>query len=108
MEPDLEKEMLNIVKELEKRLEEMDNREVQKIIDDLVNVERRSNKDTNRKSLELGLLPHEVKSILGEPDFIDTITDIDGIRYDMWSYTKSEVIRRLYFEDLFLVRMEEE
>ena len=108
MEPNLKEEMQNIVKELEKRLEEMDKREVQKIIDDLVNIERRSNQDSNKKSLELGLLPHEVKSILGEPDFIDTITDMDGIRYDMWSYTKSDSKKRLYFEDLFLVRMEEE
>ena len=108
MEPDLEEEMMMIVKELEKRLEEMDKREVQKIIDDLVNIERRPNQNSNKKNLELGLLPHEVKSILGEPDFIDTITDIDGIRYDMWSYTKLNVTKRLYFEDLFLVRMEEE
>jgi tetratricopeptide (TPR) repeat protein len=108
MEPDLEEEMMMIVKELENRLEEMDKREVQKIIDDLVNIERRPNQNSNKKNLELGLLPHEVKSILGEPDFIDTITDIDGIRYDMWSYTKLNVTKRLYFEDLFLVRMEEE
>ena len=108
MEPELTIDMENIVKELEQRLKEMDKREVQKIIDDIVNIDRRPNKNLNKKKLELGLLPHEVMEILGEPDIVDTITGVDGTRYDMWSYQKADVIKRLYFEDLFLVRMEEE
>ena len=48
MEPDLEEEMMMIVKELENRLEEMDKREV-KIIVDLVNIERRPNQNSNGK-----------------------------------------------------------
>tara|TARA_B000000557_G_scaffold123656_1_gene100243 strand:+ start:5099 stop:6916 length:1818 start_codon:yes stop_codon:yes gene_type:complete len=108
MEPELAIDMENIVKELEKRLEEMDKREVQKIIDDIVNIDRRPNENLNKKKLELGLLPHEVIEILGEPDNVDTITGADGTRYDMWSYKKSDLTKRLYFEDLFLIRMEEE
>ena len=46
------------------------------------------------------ITPHEVKSILGEPDFIDTITDIDQLDM-MWSYTKLNVqndcILKIYF-----------
>ena len=79
----------------------MDKREVQKIIDDIVNIDRRPNENLNKKKLELGLLPHEVIEILGEPDNVDTITGADGTRYDMWSYKKSDLTKRLYFEDLF-------
>lgn len=108
MEPKLEVEMGNIVKELESRLAEMDRREVQAVVDEIINAERQHQQKTKRPKLELGLLPHEVEFILGKPEHEDSITDNYGIRHDMWSYPTETGSKRLYFEDFFLVRIEED
>ncbi len=108
MQPELEREMGNIVLELESRLDEMDRREVQKVINEIIHVEREYQLKTRKPKLELGLLPHEVEFILGKPQNIDTITDNLGIRHDMWSFPTKTGSKRLYFEDFFLVRIEED
>lgn len=108
MEPELENEMGNIVKELESRLAEMDRREVQAVVDEIIHAEREHQAKTKKPKLELGLLPHEVEFILGKPNHVDSITDNFGIRHDMWSYPTNAGSKRLYFEDFFLVRIEED
>ena len=76
-------------------------------IKDIVSIDKSKFIRPQEVQISLGMIVSEVEGVNGLPDIIDRV-DFDGNLYEMWTYSSASDIRRYYFKDYLLIRIEKE
>ena len=94
-----------IIDELSSRLSKIEAIETRKKMKEMMQVKQKEIDDKSRHLLLLGMTLHQAMEITGEPTFTDKI-DRSGLLYEMWSFDGHPKVKRLYFEENLLVKIE--
>ncbi|MBC8213598.1 MAG: hypothetical protein ISR90_01855 [Candidatus Marinimicrobia bacterium] len=105
VQPKLKKLTSNLITLIKDKLDKQSQTEMMGRISELMLAEKKKLYMIKKYRLQLGMLPSEVKEILGEPEHLDYLTD-NGKRFEMWSYQTEDGVKRLYFEDHYLVKIQ--
>jgi len=102
--PDKKTELNLIIDNLYSKLSSEESKKIKDKIKDIVDNKKREIENFNKKIL-LGMSSNEVKNAIGMPDIKDTINKSDRV-YELWSYTNRSNIKRVYFEENLVIKVE--
>ena len=103
--PFMKDELFPKIEIMNKKLKIEEDHKTKQVISKIVDIHRENIIPKDRVVLLLGMTTSQVKNITGDPDFSDVLKN-SGIVHELWSFQNNPKIKRLYFENHLLVKIE--
>ena len=95
----------NLLKKINEKLSKQEKEKTRSTITELMYAEKKKVYIIKKYRIQLGMLPEEVKEVLGEPQNRDFISE-NGNSFEMWSYPTEDGIKQLFFKNYHLVKIQ--